>query len=268
MNINRFYHDIMSWLERYHLKKLTIIFFWLLIFFLLMDNIVMPIYVRLGQEYEIPKVTGMLYDDAGMILKEYGFKIVLEGERYDSQFPPGYVILQNPLAFTSVKKGRRVYVVTSMGERYVKIPVLVGHGERNARFMIQSAGLVLDHVSYEHDSYYPEGVVSEQSIQPDREVKVRTTINIIVSMGPFPDRFLVPSLIGIDLEVAIKRLQKAGLKLGNVTYQIEDKLLPNTVLSQSIEPDTEVNVGEAVDLVVSKLPEENLKAADGTVPYN
>lgn len=267
MKIKILYKNIMSWLAHYHLKKAVIILFWLFIFMLLMDNIVMPIYVRLGQEYEIPNVTELTYNDAEMTLKKHGFKIVLEVQRYDSRFPAGYVISQNPKAFTRVKKGRRIYVVTSMGERYVKVPVLVGNGERNARFMIQSAGLLLDHISYEHSSYYPEGVVSEQSIQPDREVKLGTIINIIISLGPYPDRFLVPVLVGIDLDVAVKRLQKAGLKLGSVTYQIEDKLLPNTVIFQSIEAAAEVNVGEIVELVVSTLPEENIEATIDTFRY-
>lgn len=262
MNITQLYHNFMAWLEKYNLKKLFIISFWLIIFLFLMDTIVMPVYVRLGQEDEIPNVTEMAYEDAGLFLNKHGFKIVLEGERYDSRFPAGYVISQNPKAATRVKKGRRVYVVTSMGERYIKVPVIIGNGERNARFIIQSAGLLLDRVSHEYSSYYPEGVVWEQSIQSGREVPVGTGINIIISMGPFPDRFLVPFLIGVDLDVAGKRLKKAGLKLGAVTYQVTDDLLPNTVVSQSIEPDTEVRIGESIDLVVSILNEESIENVD------
>ncbi|MBN1350219.1 PASTA domain-containing protein [candidate division KSB1 bacterium] len=261
MNTNEKIHSVITWLQRLNLKKPLIILAGLLVFILIMDNIVMPIYVRLGQEYEIPKITELTYSDAELILQDQGFKIVLESQRYDSRFPPNYVISQNPPAFTRVKKGRRVYVVTSMGERYFKVPVLVGKGERDAKLTIQAAGLILDHVSPEHSSYYPEGVISEQSIQPGREVKAGTKISIVVSIGPFPDRFLVPFVIGADLDAAERLLKKAGLQVGSISYQVTDKLLPNTVLKQSIEADTEVFSGERIDLVVSVLPDENAEAA-------
>lgn len=250
--------DMLNWLDQYHLKGVTIVFVSLLVLFLIMDNLVMPLVVRLGQGYPVPNINGIPLADAENILDDHGFKCVLEGEKYDRNYPPGYVVSQNPKPNTIVKKGRRIYVITSMGEELIKIPRLVGRSERDAKFMIKSSQLKLDHISFEHSSYYPEGVVAEQSIEENKEVKSGTPISIIISLGQFPDRFLIPDLKGKDLEGAIKRIRKAGLRLGEISYQIEPNLLPNTVISQSIEPLQEVTIGTVIDLVVSSLPEESI----------
>ena len=47
---------------------------------------------------------------------------------------------------------------------------------------------------------------------------------------------------------------EAGLTLGNVTFQVESELLPETTIDQSLEPLTEVSQGDTINLLVSKLP--------------
>ncbi|MCI0513140.1 PASTA domain-containing protein [candidate division KSB1 bacterium] len=249
------FQSILLWLEQHHLKRIVLIGGILFVLFLFCNHVVMPIAVRHGQGVSVPAVTARPLAEAEKLLEEDGFKIVLEGEKYDPNFPPGYVVSQTPRAETVVKKGRRIYVMTSMGERLIVVPRLVGRSERDAKFIIESARLVLEHTAYEHSSYYPESVVSEQSLKNGQEVKAGTPISIVVSLGRFPDRFLVPEVKGKDLEAAINRIRKAGLTLGTVTYQTETQLLPNTVISQSIEPEQEVSSGTAIDLVVSQLPE-------------
>jgi beta-lactam-binding protein with PASTA domain len=244
-----------DWLERYHLKRVTIILLGFIVFALIVDNIVMPLVVRLGQSTTVPAVTGMTLAEAENFLQKNGFKVVLEGEKYDRRYPPGYVVSQNPPKGSEVKRGRRIYVMTSMGEKLVQVPDLRGRSERDAQFIVKSSQLILDHVSYEYSSYYLEGTVADQSIKEAKEVKVGTPISIIISLGLSPDRFLVPDVRGKDLEAAQTRIRKSGLTIGIITYQVEPDLLPNTVISQSIDPETEVGIGTSIDLIVSQISE-------------
>ena len=246
---------IIKWLEEHRLKNITYILGGLFIFYLIVDSLVMPLAVRLGQSLTVPDITRMSLSEAEKNLAQYGLKIVLEGEKYDQTIPPGYVVSQNPKANAKVKKGRRIYVMTSMGERLITVPDLKGRSERDAKFIIQSSRLILDHISYEHSSYYLEGTIAEQSLKSGTDAKIGTPISIVVSLGRFPDRFLVPELKGKDLDAAIRRIRKSGLNLGSITYQIESELLPNTVISQSIDPGEEVTTGTEIDLVVSQIPE-------------
>ncbi len=138
--------------------------FWVL----LMDWIVMPVYTQKGQEAELPDVTEYPFEDAKKLLESKGFKVIKDQEKYDSMYPQGVVISQNPEPYTRVKKGRRVYLTVSAGEKPVLVPNLVGRSEREGSFLLQQMGLLVGKVEYQFDHYYPAGVICGQSIVPIR----------------------------------------------------------------------------------------------------
>ena len=43
-----------------------------------------------------------------------------------------------------------------------------------------------------------------------------------------------------------------GVKIGEITYEERDKILPETVLRQSLDAGKKVEPGDVIDLVVSK----------------
>ena len=215
----------------------------------------MPIYTRHGQELEVPDIVGLSFAEAYTMLTEQKFKVIKDRDTFDSQYPPGYVVSQNPLPRSKVKKWRRIYVTVSKGERIVLMPKLVGQSERNAEILISQLGLVLKSVNYEYSPLHLKDVVIEQSIAENERLRQGTEVEIVVSLGLIPDRFIMPNVVGKLLEDARKSIEKAGLAVGNIAYQTTDKLLPNTVIEQSIIPDTETTQGARVNLIVSKLPQ-------------
>ena len=225
-----------------------------LVFYVLMDRLIMPAYTRHGQAISVPDVTNMTFEAAKEILESQDLRAIKAGECFDSHMPPGYVLFQEPSAGSQVKKGRRIYLTLSKGERTVTMPNLVGGSERDARFRITGLGLVLDSLDYEHSSYYPEGVVADQSIPPGTEVEVGTRVRLTVSLGPAPSRFIVPDVVGKSLDDARRAIKKAGLTVGKIVYQQSSDLLPETVIEQSIPAGQEVSAGDTLDLIVSQLP--------------
>ncbi len=236
-------------------KRWLIAFLALVAFYLLMDRVVMPAYTRHGQAIDVPDVTNMTFETARSVLEEHKLKAVKGGERFDSHVPPGYVLFQEPPAGSKVKTGRRIYLTLSKGERTIAMPNLVGGSERDAVFKLNSVGLAVDSVEYDYSSYYPDGVVADQSIPPGTEVAVGTKVRLTVSLGPMPSEFIVPNVVGKSLDEARKAIKKAGLTVGKIVYQESDELLPDTVIEQSLEPGTKVSAGDTLDLVVSKLPD-------------
>src|SRR5262245_15285950 len=99
---------------------------------LLMDWIVMPLYTRHHEEFEMPNIIKMRYEDALLPLEIGDFVLIKEEERYSDQLPSGYIIEQSPPSHTKVKSGRRVYVVVSRGERRVLMPTLLERSQRDA----------------------------------------------------------------------------------------------------------------------------------------
>jgi len=228
----------------------------LLIFYFLMDKIIMPVYTRHGQAIQVPDLTNLFYEDARDQLKRLDSQIIEDAKKFDpsNTFPIGTIMAQNPRPGATVKTGRRIYVVVSKGEPLIEMPDLQGRSERNAIFIINNLGLELRNAIYEHSEFYHEGVVSGQSVPAGSEIKFTTSIDIVVSLGRLPDQFIVPNVLGRSLNEAQKIISQAGLTVGQITYRDESDLLPETVVQQSIEADQQVNRGDALDLVVSKIP--------------
>jgi len=226
-----------------------------LVWMVLMDVVVMPFYTHRGHEEELPDVTEMSFEEAQRLLESKGFRIVKDQAKHDSNYPVGMVIFQNPAPYSKVKKGRRIYVTVSTGEAMVPVPKVVGTSERDAVFLLNKSGLSVGNIVHDYNGYYPGGVVCDQSVPEASEVERRTAVDITVSRGLQPTRFLVPDVVGKNIETAQKMLWESGCAAGDISYEINRRLVPGTVLEQSVRRGTEVGHGTRVDLVVSRTGE-------------
>jgi len=223
------------------------------IFIFLMDLIVMPLYTKHGKELELPDVTELKYEEAKNLLESKKFKVVKDREKYNELYPKGVVLSHSPPPFTKVKKGRRIYLIISAGEQKVSVPDLVGRSERDAIFLLEKSSLQAGEIFYEYNNYQPRGVVAEQSIPQGTLVKKDTLVNIIVSNGRRPDRFITPDVVGRSLIQAKKMIRSAGLNVGEITTETYNDLVSGTVIRQSIEEGAEVEQGTVINLVINKL---------------
>ncbi len=230
----------------------------LLVLALIFDWVVMPIYTKHGAELELPDVTEKSFDEAKTLLESKGFSVIKEFHfKYDPVYPAGTVLFQNPEPYAHVKKGRRIYLTLSAGERMVEVPRVIGSSERDAEFMLKRAGLATGEVFYEYSNYFPSGVVSLQSVTAGDTLVENSVVDITVSIGSLPSKFFVPDLLGKSLDTAKKLILQAGLRVGEITYEETNQFVPETVLSQKQQAGAEVSKGTPVDLVVSHLVEEN-----------
>lgn len=222
---------------------------------LIIDFVVMPLYTHLGEEEELPDVTEMSFQQAEEILDEEGFRIVFDGMKFDETYPESTVVFQNPSPYSRVKKGRRIYVRLSAGERMIAVPSVVGMSERDAEFALRQTELSLGEVFYEYHNYHLAGVVFEQSLDFLTEVEAGTPVDITVSIGNLPSNFIVPDVAGKSLDAATRLIRQAGLNVGQVRYEVRANLVPETVLRQSHEPGSDVPQSASIDLIVSQLEE-------------
>ncbi|MEJ2542924.1 MAG: PASTA domain-containing protein [Calditrichaceae bacterium] len=242
--------------EKYRTSIFYKILFWFIIFIifvLVMDKLVMPAYVRLGQEVELPDVVEMSGENAKRTLENKGFHGVITDSVYDTHYDVGMVVEQMPPAFSTVKKGRHVYLTVSIGEKPIIMPNLFYISPRDAELTLQSYNLELGAKHYEYDNSSPEGVVIAQSYPQGQKVKRGTRINITISLGPLPERRTVPQLVGKSLDEASSQLKILGVDKIKITYEEKANILPKTVLNQSIKPGTLVDEEKEIELTVSKI---------------
>ncbi len=219
--------------------------------FLFMDMLFMPWITRHGTEFELPDVVGYKIDGAREILEMVNLGIEVTSEEFHADKPSGTVLSQYPAAGTKVKSGRVIKVVVSIGQKDVVVPPLAGFSVRQAKLNIEAANLVLGDIAWTFSDSLPERVVVFSYPASGTEIPIGSQVNLMVNRGSLSGIVFMPRLVGRSLEEAVTILDNLGLKVGLVSRVRDENYLPETVLEQSFEEATELEVGEEVDLIVS-----------------
>ena len=243
---------ILDWVRETWWAKIIVAVVLLIIFTVIMDKIVMPLYVQLGDETDLPDVIEMPVSEAQTLLSAQGFQIVIRDSLYDANHPAGIVIEQNPYPYAVVKEGRRVYLTVSIGEKPIIMPNLFGVSPREAELILDTHELKLGSKNYVYSDRYHEGTVMGQSYPQGQEIKSRARIDIIISLGQLRVEAVVPDLVGKSLHEARERLRAVKLKIAEVKWEERDNILPETIISQSLSVGQNFSPDETISLVVSK----------------
>lgn len=143
--------------------------------------------ISLGTQYvEVPNVVSMTQADAQKTLKGNSLTVSMR-PTYTSGLTVGTVADSDPAAGTEVASGTTVtiYVAREKVDTTRTVPDITGLTVEDAATALQNSGLVLGSQS-EGYSNLPAGTIFEQSITPNTEVRVNSTVNVTVSIGPEP----------------------------------------------------------------------------------
>ena len=213
----------------------------------------MPIYIRKGNSIRLINVRDKILDRGINELKISGFNGVVFDTVYTSNIEPQTIIDQYPPSGQKVKKGRTIRLKIARPEKMIDVPNLVGQSKRSAEIKIQQLGLRIDTIYVEYNPDYPKGTVAWQFPKSGDQIRKGFGLQITISEGLPPDFYQVPQLFGLSLNSAKKKLDNSRLKLGKVTYQQNEDLVPYTVLDQSVSPGTVLNKSSQINLIVSVL---------------
>jgi serine/threonine-protein kinase len=214
------------------------------------NNYLMPSIVA-APELVLPNVVGLDKAEAIRKLEALNLSPIEVGPRYDSRYKADEVLFQKPYAGTKVKEHRRIYIHISGGEPQIKMPQVVNKTLRDARVNIERVGLLVGEVE-EIRSELPMGTVVEQEFDVEFKLEKGDSVDLKVSVGPQLGMVRVPNIIGKSIKEASKILIHQNLRLGKRTYSESPTLLPNTIISQTPSQDFLLNIGESVDVIISK----------------
>ncbi|MFC1619055.1 PASTA domain-containing protein [Candidatus Neomarinimicrobiota bacterium] len=222
-----------------------------IVFALVVDQVLMPAYVRQGQVRFLPNVVGLPYPKAVNTLKKEGFRTERTFVTHTQEYPPDQVFEMYPKAYSRVKKGRIIQLTVTAEERMVSVPDLIGKTLRAAEIEIQRAGLAIDTVMNNYNDDFDPGVVTWQKPRGENLLRRGASVSLMVSLGQAPLSYYVPSVVGMGLQSGRREILDAGLELGRVRYLYAPNLLPNTIVDQSIAGGTVLKVKRAINLTVS-----------------
>jgi len=111
--------------------------------------------------------------------------------------------------------------------------------------------LSLGDVVWTFSDSLPERVVVFSYPASGTEIPIGSPVNLMVNRGSLSGIVFMPRLVGRALDEAVTILDDLGLKVGLVSEIRDENYLPQTVLAQSVEVATELEVGEEIDILVS-----------------
>lgn len=220
----------------------------------ILNSLVMPLLLQTGVEVETPEITEKTVNEARIILKRYGLNLLIEEERYHSNYPAGIVIHQIPEPGMAVKKGRNIRIIISKGTPRIKVPDLVEKSEREARNLLDANNLKIGDIFPVPSIEFPyPGVVIRQEPEANTVVEENHRINLYISSGKREVEIRMPDLVGMDLAAALDILYKLGFKNLDIQKEKDAEHLPNTILDQVPRPNIMATTTSEVILVVSEL---------------
>lgn len=205
-----------------------------------------------GRQVEVPMLAGKTKDEAEQILKGRGLKLKVSSSRFSSEVAEGKVLAQIPPSGTRLKVDRTVKVLLSLGQQRFAVPNLLGNSLRAAQLTLAQRRFALGNTLYAH---MPEGepsTVVYQSPKPGTQEGSDPSVNILISLGPPAQYFIMPDLIGKPAEIVSARARNEGFHLGKINYRKYPGVEPGVVIQQKPQAGYRLTPSDVIFLDVSQ----------------
>ena len=199
----------------------------------------------------IPNVTGQTVDQAVATLKSAGFEKGSQEEVFSDTIEAGKVVSTDPAPGTEADPGTKVNLSVSKGKEQVSVPDIKGMTESEAKQRLIDSGFKSAAGTAQNSATVPEGSVISQSPEAGSNVDKGATITYVLSKGP--EKGTVPNVVGMDEGAATSSIEAAGF-FTQTNYEHSSTVAIGSVISQSPDPGTELDKGNAVNIVVSQGP--------------
>ncbi len=161
-------------------------------------------------------------------------------------------------------------IVLVKGEE-VEVPDITGKPVDEAIDLLSQRGLFMKKITQFHPTV-PEGKVISQDPRPKSMIKKNKKVKVYVSLGT--QRTLTPNLIGKTLRAVGIEISEKGLNIGIISQAALGQE-PGVIIAQEPPPDSEVDRGTPINLLVSTgsreeelvMPDLIGKKAEKVIPW-
>ncbi len=187
-------------------------------------HLLMQVFTRHGARRTVPEMAGIQLAEADRLARQNDLELVVNDSLYVPAYDGGIVLDQLPEAGVEVKPGRKVYItINSFSQKMVALPYVAGRSLRQAKNMLEIAGLEIDKLVYRADmatNYVLEqryrGEIVNRNSRKMAEAGSGVTLYVGVEGGY--GTTVVPQVIGLSLREAKSRLWENGLNVGKVQF--------------------------------------------------
>lgn len=205
-----------------------------------------------GDEIKCPQFVGLSQTEV-MANEEYNENFVITYKSgYNAEYAVGVVYQQSQPADYNLKKGATLTLWVSMGSKTVNVPDVSGSTETYAISQLKAEGFKFKTARI-NDENVEKDLVVRTDPAAGSKVAEGTEITIYISDGPPTIYVDVPSLVGLELEAAKKKVVEYGFVVGDVKEVNNSSYPAGRIDSQ--DPDSskvkQAGKGTAINLFVS-----------------
>jgi len=256
------------------IRYIITIFFSFISIYIICDMLILP-YIFYVEETTVPNVLNHNISTGQILIKNNKLDYRVQYIPSSSDDAIGTIINSVPSSGKQVKSGTIVDLkVLGEKETYI-VPELTLKSKNISINILKSMGIKIDTVFYDywdiictspeyinldvsidevfnHCSKYKKNIVWKQFPESGTKVFKDKSVTLYVSKGDYaPEFYSVPILIDLDLDLAITKIKKAGLLIGQIEYVNSDlKVSSNKVIDQF--PYGECRITDKINLTVKK----------------
>ncbi|MFN4216203.1 MAG: PASTA domain-containing protein [Brevinematales bacterium] len=185
---------------------------------------------------KVPAVKSLELFEAVRILQEKGLAIDIE-TKFEPNVPRYIIIDQFPKPGITVRQGRTVKILVSMGKDTYTVPYLVGKTREEAENLLRQLNIPYEMTVIQSDEYALNTVISQdkkENLVVDRNEKLMLVVNSDIKST----EARVPSLLGKSIDTAARDAISAGLAVKLHPFLTDDETKEGIVMAQSLEANT------------------------------
>lgn len=205
-----------------------------------------------GREVVVPELIGKTQGEADKIIADSGLVMRISSKRFSEDVPEGQVLAQIPPEGTRLKTNRTVRVLLSLGGRKFPVPNLVGTSLRTAQLSLDQRRLSLGSTLYAHTPEGEPGTVAYQSPRPGTQEGADPSVNILISLGPSVEYYIMPDLIGQPAEMVSSRARTEGFQIGKMTFRRYPGVPRGVVIQQKPQAGHRLSKSDIILMEVSQ----------------
>ena len=220
-------------------------------------HVVMQAGTRHGARRTVPDFSGIPLEQAQRLARQNDLELTINDSLFVPAYEGGIVLDQLPEEGVEVKPGRTVYVtINSFRQKRVPVPYVAGRSLRQAKNMLEIAGLGVAELVYRTDiatNYVLEEHFGGRPVLPESrtEAEMGSGVTLYVGVEEGSGTTVVPQLAGLSLREAKSRIWESGLNVGKVGFDAGIDLLNEKdarVYVQSPDPERAAALGSRVEL--------------------
>ena len=151
--------------------------------------------------------------------------------------------------------GAVYYFLSRPTDTQIEMPTVINLTQEKAVKELEKRGLKANILRTEESDEYDKGKVMKQDPEANTKVDKGTIVNLVISAGR---EIAVPDLSGLTVAEAEEALKDVGLSIGRTSTEYDDIVAKDLILKQDPKPDTNIQAGSKVDVVVSAGAEEKI----------